>query len=148
MTWNSSADADADADADDVDEYAYMETVIIIVNIASLIKWNWIRSGMQVWQFTFLEITCDANEPDNNVNVEDWVSNLKSRAWCDTRSWYLYRHSNSLSGGKHKDVQIVSGDQVKIQNLKIILKESKCICILQQLINSDQKFVIFEEERV
>ena len=65
LTWNSSADAD------DVDEFIYMETVIIIVNIASLIKWNWIRSGMQVWQFTFLEITCDANEPDNNVNVED-----------------------------------------------------------------------------
>ena len=107
---------------------------------------------MQVWQFTFLEITCDANEPDNNVNVVDWgyskVSNLKNKTWRDTRSWYLYRHSNSLSGGKHKDVQIVSGDQVKIQNLKIILKESKCICILQQLINSDQKFLIFEEEKV
>ena len=26
---------------------------------------------MQVWQFTFLEITCDGNEPDNNVDIAD-----------------------------------------------------------------------------
>ena len=52
-------------------EFNDMGTVIIIVIIASLIRWNWTRAGMQVWQFTFLEITCDVNESDNNVDIAD-----------------------------------------------------------------------------
>ena len=62
--------------------------VLMLMMWASLMKWGPLSSLLSspvssdetgpgpvcrcgVWQFTFLEITCDGNAPDNNVDIAD-----------------------------------------------------------------------------